>query len=75
MQFFKATLYGSELSPTGITVDAHFSGQPLLISEHNLRIDSNRLYISVKHNELYLIWQDDFQGRWAIKPLIATIWL
>lgn len=72
MQFFKATLYGPEFPLTGITVTACFSGHTLLFNEHRISVDIANLAVSVgsfEHDELYLIWQDSAEARWAIKPL------
>lgn len=74
MQFFKATLYGPEFPLTGTTVTACFSGHILLFNEHSISVDIANLGVSMgsfEHDELYLIWQDVKEARWAIKPLSA----
>lgn len=71
MQTFTAALYGPNLPPAGIVVDAHFKHGLLYAEARNIAVETAKLTASVggfEHNELFLNWQDAAGGRWALRP-------
>jgi Zn-dependent protease with chaperone function len=69
LQIFSAKLYGPQLPLSGVAVQVYFKAHGLYVNNQEIEITCIETSIGgFEHNDLFLNWEDDNGGRWAVNP-------